>query len=115
MIYEVHVPNSKNTIILWAVFSVFSVLLGLFLQMTTSLPEPFALTTSRFVQLVTEFIFKPKFLALLFAARVITDRETSRSRGFGFVTFEDSKAFERALDLNGQVMVILCGKKLFFS
>ena len=111
MIYEVHVPNSKNTIILWAVLAV---LLGLFLQMTTSLPETFALTTSRFVQLVTEFIFKPKFLALLFAARVITDRETSRSRGFGFVTFEDSKAFERALDLNGQVMVILCGKKLFF-
>ncbi|XP_020632348.1 glycine-rich RNA-binding protein 1-like [Orbicella faveolata] len=34
--------------------------------------------------------------------RVITDRETSRSRGFGFVTFENADAFAKALELNGQ-------------
>jgi len=52
----------------------------------------------------------------LFTVRVITDRETSRSRGFGFVTFENADAFAKALELNGQVMVILlCGEKLLFS
>jgi len=52
----------------------------------------------------------------LFTAHVIIDRETRRSRGFGFVTFEDAKAFEKALLLDGTVMVILlCGKKLFSS
>ena len=30
-------------------------------------------------------------------AKVITDRETGRSRGFGFVTFEESSAAENAI------------------
>lgn len=29
-------------------------------------------------------------------AKVITDRETGRSRGFGFVTFSDAKGADRA-------------------
>jgi RNA recognition motif-containing protein len=36
------------------------------------------------------------------SVRVITDRETGRSRGFGFVEFEDDGAAEKALQaLNG--------------
>ena len=31
-------------------------------------------------------------------AKVITDRETGRSRGFGFVTFEDEQAASRAVE-----------------
>ena len=34
-------------------------------------------------------------------ARVITDRETGRSRGFGFVTFADDEGAEKALSLDG--------------
>jgi RNA recognition motif-containing protein len=35
-------------------------------------------------------------------ARVITDRETGRSRGFGFVTFANSEDAQRAMEaLNG--------------
>lgn len=44
------------------------------------------------------------------------ERDTGRSRGFGFVTLSDSEAFHKALDLDGTVMVILsCGCKLLFS
>ena len=35
-------------------------------------------------------------------ATVITDRETGRSRGFGFVTFADSASAQSALEMNGQ-------------
>ncbi len=35
-------------------------------------------------------------------AKVITDRDTGRSRGFGFVTFEDAGAADVAIDeMNG--------------
>jgi len=36
-------------------------------------------------------------------AKVITDRETGRSRGFGFVTFSDDDAAQKAVqEMNGQ-------------
>lgn len=36
-------------------------------------------------------------------SKVITDRESGRSRGFGFVTFSDSSAAQTAIDeMNGQ-------------
>ena len=34
-------------------------------------------------------------------AKVVNDRETGRSRGFGFVTFTSSDAVAKALSLNG--------------
>ena len=34
--------------------------------------------------------------------RIITDRETGRSRGFAFVTFESAENAETAMQLNGQ-------------
>ena len=33
---------------------------------------------------------------------VITDRETGRSRGFAFITFDSQNAAESALSMNGQ-------------
>jgi len=36
-------------------------------------------------------------------ARVITDRDTGRSRGFGFVTFSDGASADRAMEeMNGK-------------
>ena len=34
--------------------------------------------------------------------KLITDRETGRSKGFAFVTFDDSQAVDAALEFNGQ-------------
>jgi len=35
-------------------------------------------------------------------AKVVTDRETGRSRGFGFVTFETPEQAQNALSMDGQ-------------
>ena len=35
-------------------------------------------------------------------AKVITDRETGKSKGFGFVTFEDDNAAQTAMEMNGK-------------
>ena len=34
-------------------------------------------------------------------AQVITDRETGRSRGFGFVTFASDQDLQKAIEMNG--------------
>jgi RNA recognition motif-containing protein len=38
------------------------------------------------------------------SARVITDRDTGRSRGFGFVEMDDSGASKAIAELNGKEM-----------
>jgi RNA recognition motif-containing protein len=38
-------------------------------------------------------------------AKVVTDRDTGRSRGFGFVTFQDAESAERAVrELDGSML-----------
>ena len=47
------------------------------------------------------------FLILFLAARVVEDRETGRSRGFGFVTFYEEKDAEKAInELDGGVKLL---------
>ena len=47
------------------------------------------------------------FLILFLAARVVTDRETGRSRGFGFVTFYEEGDVQKAInDLDGGVKLL---------
>lgn len=44
------------------------------------------------------------FLPLLFTVVVVKDRETQRSRGFGFVTFENiDDAKDAMMAMNGKV------------
>lgn len=40
---------------------------------------------------------------LSFAAKIIVDRETGRSRGFAFVTFTSTEEASNAMQLDGQV------------
>lgn len=42
--------------------------------------------------------------AQVVSARIVTDRETSRSRGFGFVEVEDSEADKAIQAMNGYKM-----------
>lgn len=35
---------------------------------------------------------------------VVYDRETSRSRGFGYITFADTESAEKALESNGSTL-----------
>jgi len=46
-----------------------------------------------------EQLFSP--LGQVHSARVISDRETGRSRGFGFVEMDDSAASQAIEELNG--------------
>ena len=47
------------------------------------------------------------FLILFLAARVVIDRETQRSRGFGFVTFYEERDVKTAIDqLDGGVKLL---------
>jgi cold-inducible RNA-binding protein len=56
---------------------------------------PWAMDTQRLKEVFAEF-------GDLVDARVITDRETGRSRGFGFVTFGSPEGADRAIALDGQ-------------
>jgi RNA recognition motif-containing protein len=50
------------------------------------------------------FTFRFKMANIHVAARVITDRETGRSRGFGFVNYSDSDAAKEAISaMDGKV------------
>jgi cold-inducible RNA-binding protein len=56
---------------------------------------PWAMDNDRLKEVFAEF-------GDLEDARVILDRETGRSRGFGFVTYVNDESAEKALALNGQ-------------
>jgi RNA recognition motif-containing protein len=43
-------------------------------------------------------------------AKVITDRDSGRSRGFGFVTFEDDEAADRAMPQRHRLMAVHQGQ-----
>lgn len=52
---------------------------------------------------------------LVFAARVIVDRETGRSRGFGFITFSDTEAASAAIQALDQRVSIFFSPCVDFS
>lgn len=49
------------------------------------------------------------FVLDIFPVKVIMDRETGRSRGFGFVTFATSEDASSAIQgMDGQVLSVFC-------
>lgn len=44
---------------------------------------------------------------MICTARVITDRENGRSRGFGFVTFADTESASAAIAKTDQMVLLL--------
>ena len=51
--------------------------------------------TSQIMEFYIDFVY---FLILFLAAKVVYDRETGRSRGFGFVTLENEQDVQLAID-----------------
>lgn len=66
---------------------------------------PWGVDDAQLEELFTEF-------GTVASAKVIIDRETNRSKGFGFVEFEDDAAAKAAIDklnnseLNGRTIVV---------
>jgi len=57
---------------------------------------PYAITNEELAEIFSEF-------GTVDAARVVTDRETGRSKGFGFVEMSDANAANAAIEaLNGK-------------